>query len=439
MKFFNLFRKELKEMLTMQTIITMVVLVAVLYAAGGAISGSISESTENSKNIVICDKDNTDFTKYVLGEMERQIKESGGDFKNVDVQSEDYAAELKRLDVKSVVIIPEGFTQQIQNNETAKIKYAEKMTSLASLSNISTGSDAALQLIQASVKNAIYENKINDGTMTQEEVKQLEQPIELDESTVVADKCENISSSIITALCSMQGMLVPIIMFILIMYSSQMILGAISTEKIDKTLETLLSAPVSRLSVVSAKMLSAGVVAALQAVVYMFGMNQMMSGITENMGDTSQYNQALENLGLTMSVGQYVLVGIQMFLSILIALSISLILGVLAKDAKSAQSLVMPINIATMIPYVMSMFIDIKTATPVLRYVVYAIPFSHAFMASENVMFGNNSVYIGGLIYQVVFLAVCMTIALKIFMSDRIFTMSLGGGKSRRKKSNTAN
>ena len=55
MKFFNLFRKELKEMLTMQTIITMVVLVAVLYAAGGAISGSISESTENSKNIVICD------------------------------------------------------------------------------------------------------------------------------------------------------------------------------------------------------------------------------------------------------------------------------------------------------------------------------------------------------------------------------------------------
>ena len=439
MKFFNLFRKELKEMLTMQTIITMVVLVAVLYAAGGAISGSISESTENSKNIVICDKDNTDFTKYVLGEMERQIKESGGDFKNVDVQSEDYAAELKRLDVKSVVIIPEGFTQQIQNNETAKIKYAEKMTSLAGLSNISTGSDAALQLIQASVKNAIYENKINDGTMTQEEVKQLEQPIELDESTVVADKCENISSSIITALCSMQGMLVPIIMFILIMYSSQMILGAISTEKIDKTLETLLSAPVSRLSVVSAKMLSAGVVAALQAVVYMFGMNQMMSGITENMGDTSQYNQALENLGLTMSVGQYVLVGIQMFLSILIALSISLILGVLAKDAKSAQSLVMPINIATMIPYVMSMFIDIKTATPVLRYVVYAIPFSHAFMASENVMFGNNSVYIGGLIYQVVFLAVCMTIALKIFMSDRIFTMSLGGGKSRRKKSNTAN
>ena len=435
MKFFNLFRKELKEMLTVQTIVMMFVLVGVLYASGNAISGTISDSTENSKNIVICDKDDTDFTKYILSEMEGQIKEYGGDFRKVDISSDNYPEELKKIDSKSVVIIPEGFTEQIQQHKTAKVKYVEKMTSLASLSNISTGSDAALQFIQDSVKNALYETKINNGAMTKEETEQLDNPIELDESTVVADKSENISSSIITSLCTMQGMLVPIVMFVLIMYSSQMILGAISTEKIDKTLETLLSAPVSRLSVISAKMLAAGTVAALQAAVYMFGMNKMMSGITENVGDTSQYNQALENLGLTMSAGQYVLVGVQMFLSILIALSISLILGVLAKDAKSAQSLVLPINIATLIPYILSMFVDIKTATPVLKYVVYAIPFSHAFMASENVMFGNMSLYLGGIIYQAVFLVICLIIALKIFMSDRVFTLSIGGGRRNKKQS----
>ena len=75
MKFFNLFRKELKEMLTVQTIVMMFVLVGVLYASGNAISGTISDSTENSKNIVICDKDDTDFTKYILSEMEGQIKQ----------------------------------------------------------------------------------------------------------------------------------------------------------------------------------------------------------------------------------------------------------------------------------------------------------------------------------------------------------------------------
>ena len=132
-----------------------------------------------------------------------------------------------------------------------------------------------------------------------------------------------------------------------------------------------------------------------------------------------------------MDASQYVLVGLQMFLSILIALSVSLILGVLARDAKSAQTLTLPIMMCTMIPYMLSMFVDIKTMSPAVRYIVYAIPFTHSFMASENAMFGNTGVYVGGLIYQVIFLAVCMFLALRIFMSDRIFTMSIGGRRAK--------
>ena len=222
-------------------------------------------------------------------------------------------------------------------------------------------------------------------------------------------------------------------MFVLIMFSAQMILSAISTEKIDKTLETLLSAPVSRLSVLASKMLAAGVVAALQAVVYMFGMSKMTGGLTEGMGDTSAYESAMENLGLTMSIGQYALVGIQMFVSILISLSLSMVLGALAKDAKSAQTMLLPITFSAMIPYLLAMVVDIRTLSPVIKYIVYAIPFTHTFMASENVMFGNYSLYAGGLIYQIVLLVVCMTVALKIFMSDKIFTMSIGGKQRTRK------
>ena len=95
----------------------------------------------------------------------------------------------------------------------------------------------------------------------------------------------------------------------------------------------------------------------------------------------------------------------------------------------------MPINFAAMIPYLLSIMVDIKTLSPVVKYVVYAIPFTHTFMASENVMFSNMSLYWGGFAYQVVFLAVCLFIAMRIFMSDRVFTMSLGGKNNKRKKS----
>ena len=425
MKFYSLFRKELKEMLSLQTIITMIVTVVVLVMAGQAMSGAISDSAEKASDLTICDLDKTEFTENVLNSLKATAKAGDGKITVVDIKSDDYAAELKRLDQDSVVIIPKGFTEQVKQHKKADVGYVQRMTSLSTMSNINTGSDTALAVI--------YQDKLSSGAMTEDEMNQLEDPVLLSETTVVGDKADKVSSSIVMSLCSAQSMVVPIIMFVLIMFSAQMILSAISTEKIDKTLETLLSAPVSRLSVLASKMLAAGVVAALQAVVYMFGMSKMTGGLTEGMGDTSAYESAMENLGLTMSIGQYVLVGIQMFVSILISLSLSMVLGALAKDAKSAQTMLLPITFSAMIPYLLAMVVDIRTLSPVIKYIVYAIPFTHTFMASENVMFGNYSLYAGGLIYQIVLLVVCMTVALKIFMSDKIFTMSIGGKQRTRK------
>lgn len=429
MKFYNLFRKELKEMLSLQTIMTMVISVIVLVAAGQAMSGAMSENSETAADITICDKDNTEFTKNVISALKATVKEQGGEVRLVEINSDNYSEELKKLDENSVVIIPQGFTDQVTANEKAKVQFVQRMTSLAAMSNLNTGSATALAVIEQAVKSTIYQTI----DISADQITQLEDPIELDETAVIGNKSDNVSSSMLLSLCSAQSMVVPIIMFVLIMFSSQMILSAISTEKIDKTLETLLSAPVSRLSVLTSKMLAAGVVAALQAIVYMFGMSKMTGSLTAGISaDTSVYENAMQNLGLTMNIGQYVLVGIQMFLSILIALSISLVLGALAKDAKSAQTLLLPITLAAMIPYMLSMVVDIKTVSPVLRYLVYAIPFTHTFMASENVMFGNYPLYLGGLIYQLILLVICMTIALKVFMSDRIFTMSIGGKKQRK-------
>jgi len=427
-KFYSLFRKELKEMLSLQTIITMIVTVVVLVMAGQAMSGAISDSAEKASDLTICDLDKTEFTENVLNSLKATAKAGDGKITVVDIKSDDYAAELKRLDQDSVVIIPKGFTEQVKQHKKADVGYVQRMTSLATMSNTNTGSDTALAVIQQAVKSTIYQDKLSSGAMTEDEMNQLEDPVELSETTVVGDKADKVSSSVVMSLCSAQSMVVPIIMF-----AAQMILSAISTEKIDKTLETLLSAPVSRLSVLASKMLAAGVVAALQAVVYMFGMSKMTGGLTEGMGDTSAYESAMENLGLTMSIGQYVLVGIQMFVSILISLSLSMVLGALAKDAKSAQTMLLPITFSAMIPYLLAMVVDIRTLSPVIKYIVYAIPFTHTFMASENVMFGNYSFYAGGLIYQIVLLVVCMTVALKIFMSDKIFTMSIGGKQRTRK------
>lgn len=431
MRFLNLLRKELREMLTPQTIITLVIMVALLSAAGEAMSGAMEDVKEESSKITVCDQDDTEFTRSVIDLMKNPADGVENDVTIVTLESDDYTKELDRLDKKSIVIIPKGFTEQVDKGEQAETKYVSKMTSLSTMSNISTGSDTALSLIEAAVKSALYTDKVSRGQLTDAEVAQIESPVKISETTVVGKKSADISAMILYSMCQMQGMFVPIIVFLLIMYSSQMILNAVSTEKLDKTLETLLSAPVSRLAVLSSKMLSAAIVAALYAVVFMFGMDNMMSGL--ELGDTSEYAGIAADLGLTLSAGQYVLVGLQMFTTILIALSISLVLGALAKDAKSGQTLILPIMLTAMVPYMLSLFLDIKTLSPVFRYIVYAIPFTHTFMASENVMFGNMTVYWGGLVYQLVVLIVCMTFAIRVFTSDKIFTMSLSFGEKKNK------
>ena len=428
MKFMSLFKKELREMITPQTIAILVMIYVGLMMLGNVMEQQINRIVEESSEIVLCDQDNTEFTQAVISAMKNPTPDITNDVKMVTLESDDYAKELDRLDEKNIVVLPKGYTEQVEPGKTAEYIYVGKMTSLSTLGNVSAGSETAKQLIQTSVVSSLYGKKLVQGKLTQDEIKQLNQPVDLKEITVVKDNTAEVSSQQVVQTKTMENMFLPIIVFLLIMYSSQMVLNAVSTEKIDKTLETLLSAPVSRLSVLSSKMLAAGVVAAMYAVVMMFGMNGLMSKMQQG-GDTSSVQDAVKQLGLTISGVQYVMVGVQMFISILIALSISLVLGVLAKDAKSGQSLLLPIQLLSMVPYMLSMFMDIKTLSPVIRYVVYAIPFTHTFMANENLMFGNYTLYWGGLIYQLVLLAVCMTFAIKVFTSDKIFTMTLGGKK----------
>ena len=208
---------------------------------------------------------------------------------------------------------------------------------------------------------------------------------------------------------------------------------AISTEKIDKTLETLLSAPVSRFTVLMAKMIAALIVALLNAasmvVGFAFYMNGLMgSAVNEISSDASggiSMGDAMKTLGLTLSGGQMAIFAVQLFLTIAIGLSVSLILGAMATDTKSVQTLVLPIMMITMIPFFVTMFADVNSLSPIPKIILYIIPFTHTYTAMNNMLFGHMGLVWGGLIYQLVFFAVCMYLAVKIFTTDLLFTMSL--------------
>ncbi len=439
MKFINLLKKELSELINKQMILGLAVTMIILMLVGNIMETTIDEAVSETYSVNLCDRDDTEFTQALI----EALKASDAEVKLFEAEGDDYSAILKENKIKNLIIIPEGFSDTLLlDRKQPELISISSMTSAAAMANLSNDNSGAIYAIESCLTNTIA----LEAGMTAEDLALMDAPITVSETTVIADKSAEISMDTIMNKVMMQNMILPIVVFVLIMMTSQMLITAISNEKLDKTLETLLSAPVSRTSVIGAKMLAAAVVALLNAAAYMVGFSCFVSGATETVteeistsvvGEVISVETALAQLGLSLSIVDYIFIGVQLFLTIMICLSVSLILGAMVNDTKSSQNMIMPIMMLAMVPYLISMMADINSLPMVFRVVVYAIPFTHTFSAMPNLMFGNNAIFFGGLIYQVAVFAVCMFFALRLFKSDKIFTITLNFGQKKKFQKNS--
>jgi len=81
--------------------------------------------------------------------------------------------------------------------------------------------------------------------------------------------------------------------------------------------------------------------------------------------------------------------------------------------------------ILLLIPYFLSFFADLNSLPLIVRILLFLIPFSHPFIASQNLIFGNTLPVIYGIVYMAIFFVICLIIATKIFSSDRILTAKI--------------
>ena len=438
MKFINLLKKELSELINVQMIATLGIMLMIFMIMGNIMTTAINDVVEDASHpsVNISDRDDTELSRQLISALEA----ADADVKVIESEGDDYAAILNDNKIKNIVIIPEGFTKSIEAEEKPELISVAKMSSAASMANISNGNVGASSLINECVRNIIANSKGVD----EDELDRINSPVEVTENTVVDKSWAPISVGTITAKVAFQNIALPIALFVLLIMTSQSLISSVSSEKIDKTLETLLSAPVSRMSVISAKMLAAAIVALINASVMMLGftffVKDGLTNIDQEVTDTAKQvlstGDAFQRLGLNLSAVDYLLIGLQFFFTIMICLSISIVLGSLANDAKASQTVVLPIMLLVMVPYAISILADINTLPTAVRFLVYAIPFTHTFTAMSNLMFGNTAIYAFGLIYQIVVFAICMFFALRLFKSDKILTMSLNfGQKSKFKKS----
>ena len=433
-KFGIILKKEIRDLITVQNIIPLVLMFVLFMFLGNVMGGLMDggdtiiiagESGElaidTSQVIGFIDNDNSEFSGIIRDTLAAQgilALPSSSDPAQAMQELEAYSFHGEQISVTALVVINPGFESSLRASEWTAVDVYTAIDSFGMTAMMGGAAHSAIAII-----NDIISHHLMAEADIEQNVHFLTNPVWANDFTYLNQAVENVPAQAVLGYVTSQTSFVPIIIMIIIMTGASTLATSMANEKADKTLETLMTTPVSRIAVLTAKLLSAAVLAAIYAVVYVFAFQNFSDGLAGGSGFPDGFADMMANFGIVFNAATFALIGAQLFLAVLCGLAIAIIIGMMVDDIKSLQSYILPLTVVIMIPYFVTLFVDINTLPMIAQVGLYIIPFTHAFTAAFNLFVQNYTMIIIGFAYQAVFLVVMMTIAVKIFNSDKLFTL----------------
>ena len=250
-KFQNLLFKEVRELVTKQLLISLLMTMGLFYFIGNLAKSEVKRAMSSQK-IAVLDLDKSELSTGLLANMKTMNYA-------VDAFEGDTLAALAKAkagETSLLLVIPPGFGASVAKFETKAI---ESYTFLRGFSIGGARNSGILNAVVGAINNYLsndfLKKKIPD--LDPDNVKH---PIKTKDFIIVKDKMAEGSAGAVYQFVYGQSIFVPVILMMIIIYSSQMVISAIAMEKQNKTLETLLTVPIKRTSIVTTKMLAAGIV-----------------------------------------------------------------------------------------------------------------------------------------------------------------------------------
>jgi ABC-2 type transport system permease protein len=245
-------------------------------------------------------------------------------------------------------------------------------------------------------------------------------PLSISSASIIKGNVLEVAPSSIFNLVMSQSIMLPVLIMVMLMFAIQMAATSIAIEKEQKTLETLMTLPVSRLTILVGKLAGSIVVAIAGAIAYMIGFGYYM---------TSAFSFAPQMTSMTtgdMGIGLEplgaVLLGANIFITLVSGLALAISLAVFTDNVRSAQSLTGFLTIPVIIPSIILMFSDLSMLPQTIQWVLLAIPYTHSIIASKAAFLGNYTTVIGSIAYITAFTVAVLYMAAKIFSTERIIT-----------------
>jgi ABC-2 type transport system permease protein len=405
----NIIKKEVRELLTPTTFLP-IILVALIFGAMGSSIQGIEQGATTPPVIGVITEDNGSFGTMASATLHAHAKVVYNSTSGLDQQTG--VNMVKEKNGVALVIIPQNFTERINHGERGTLEVFWVMKGAGVFDSISSSLLEGL-IVQINTNISLILIKGN----TTSNATFVLTPTQSMQTTYFKNRVfVGLSPNVIVSTLSQQSLLIPIIMMMIIIMAGSIVITSMALEKENKTLETLLTLPVKRTSIVTGKIVAAAFIGLLLAIIYMIGMGYYLNGLQ----GTSAVNFAAYGLVLTST--DFIWIGVSLFVTLIAGLSLCMLLGTFAKNYKSAQTLTFPITMLALIPMFLTIFADFDTLPLGLKVFTFAIPFSHPMMAPRALLFHDYTQVIAGIVYVGIFAIIMISIVVWVFKTDRLIT-----------------
>jgi len=405
----NITKKEIRELLTPGTFIPIIIVALIFGTMGSSIQG-IQEQSLAPPIIGVINEDNSTLSALASTLL---YTHANSVYNSTTVSDLKIGLEtVMQHNGVAIIIIPKNFTERITKDQQGTFQIYWIMKGAGLMDTISSSSlESLINLINTNIsKELIKTNSSVNASLILSPTKRLETTYFKNREFV------GVSPNIIFGMLSSQSLLIPIVIMMIIIMSGSIVITSMALEKENKTLETLLTLPVKRTSIVTGKIIAAAIIGLLLAVIYMLGMQYYYTGFQVSGGLN------LASYGLSLTSIDFIWIGISLFMALIAGLSLCMLIGTFAKNYKSATTLTFPITMLAMIPMLITLFADFETLPLALKILTFAIPFSHPMMASRALLFQDYILVIGGIVYVTIFAIITISIVVWVFKTDRLLT-----------------
>ena len=405
--------KEIKELVRdPKILIGMIIVPLIMFPLMGFAIQTSRQSAEESLKLVpiaVADFDNSSYSKNLVNYLAENCSNLAVTRLNASTTA-DAVNFMRNSNNTALIIIPHGFG----TNRTALEKGTIEVYS------VFTGGSLTEQTTSQLVNSYLtYYNSLSE-------------PLDTRQYSIVKGEAVDVNPQALFGVVFSQVFIMPFTILMLLIFAMQLASTSVAMEKEEKTLETLLTAPIDRFTILAGKLTGSIIVAILGAAAYLVGFIYYFNSFSFSSGTTTSVDLAA--LGLTPSLLGYVLIGASLFVSLLSALALAVVLSAFADDVRGAQSLVGFLYVLFILPMFFMMFSDINSLPLALRIVLLAIPYTHPMLAAKATITGDYLLAGLGVLYVGIFTIVVLYIAARLFATEKILTMKLKFSGFRRSK-----